>query len=136
MLLNSIPTGILLTNLGTPSAPTTKSVRRYLAEFLSDPRVVEIPRPLWWCILHGIILRTRPARSAKLYQSIWTDQGSPLLHFTKNLARDFQKRLHDEHAHAFHVAMGMRYGEPSLATALGELKEKNIERLIKQEEYQ
>ena len=69
--------GVLLVNLGTPEAPTPKAVRTYLAEFLSDPRIVEAPRWLWWFALHGVILRVRPARSAKLYQSIWTPAGSP-----------------------------------------------------------
>ncbi|MCB1844437.1 MAG: ferrochelatase, partial [Halioglobus sp.] len=69
--------GVLLVNLGTPAAPTTSAVRRYLRQFLSDPRVVELPRPLWWLILNGYILRTRPARSAEAYRKIWTDRGSP-----------------------------------------------------------
>ena len=73
---------ILLVNLGTPAAPTTAALRRYLAQFLWDPRVVEIPRPLWWLILHGVILRTRPAKSAAKYAAIWTAQGSPLLSWT------------------------------------------------------
>ena len=72
-------TGVLLTNLGTPDSPTPGALRRYLREFLSDPRVVEIPRLVWWFILHGIILRVRPKKSAKLYESIWTEQGSPLM---------------------------------------------------------
>ena len=76
-------TGILLTNLGTPDAPTSTAVRRYLAEFLSDPRVIELSKPLWWLILHGIILRTRPRRSAEAYSKVWTDEGSPLLHISK-----------------------------------------------------
>ena len=72
-------TGILLVNLGTTEAPTAAAVRRYLAEFLWDPRVIEIPRPLWWLILHGVILRFRPAKVAHAYQTIWTERGSPLL---------------------------------------------------------
>ncbi len=76
-------TGILLTNLGSPDAPTPSALRRYLREFLSDPRIVEIPRILWMIILHGIILRVRPAKSAKTYASIWTEQGSPLIQITK-----------------------------------------------------
>ena len=71
--------GVLLVNLGTPDEPTTAAVRRYLAEFLWDPRVIEMSRPLWWLILHGIILRTRPAKSAHAYQKVWTPQGSPLM---------------------------------------------------------
>ena len=79
-------TAVLLVNLGTPEHPTAASVRRYLGEFLADPRVVEIPKPIWWLILHGIVLRVRPAKSAKAYQSIWMDRGSPLMVFTKDLA--------------------------------------------------
>ena len=75
--------GVLLVNLGTPDAPTPEATRRYLAQFLSDPRVIEIPRAAWWPILHGVILRTRPAKSAKKYASIWTKDGSPLLVWTK-----------------------------------------------------
>ena len=79
-------TAVLLVNLGTPEAPTATAVRRYLAEFLSDPRVIETPRWLWWPILHGVILRIRPARSAHAYSSIWTEQGSPLLVHSRELA--------------------------------------------------
>jgi ferrochelatase len=87
--------GVLLCNLGTPAAPTTKAVRTYLAEFLSDPRVVEIPRWLWLPILHGIILRIRPKRSAALYQKIWTLKGSPLLVHSQNLVKALQQELHN-----------------------------------------
>ena len=79
-------TAVLLCNLGTPDEPTAPALRRYLAEFLSDPRVVEIPRPIWWLILHGIILRTRPAKSAKKYASIWMPEGSPLRVWTEKQA--------------------------------------------------
>src|SRR5688500_15558162 len=81
------PTAILLCNLGTPDAPTPAALRRYLAEFLDDPRVVEIPRLLWWPILHGLILRLRPAKSARKYQSIWTPEGSPLQVWTGRQAK-------------------------------------------------
>ena len=86
-------TGVLLVNLGTPSAPTTRAVRKYLAEFLFDPRVVELPRPLWWLILHGYILRTRPAKSAAAYREIWTEQGSPLSLNTMDIAAGIQETL-------------------------------------------
>ncbi len=79
--------GILLTNLGTPRAPERKALRAYLQEFLSDPRVVEVPRLVWWFILHGVILNIRPARSAASYRSVWTDRGSPLLFHTQDQAR-------------------------------------------------
>ncbi|MDH5407330.1 MAG: ferrochelatase, partial [Gammaproteobacteria bacterium] len=84
-------TGILITNLGTPDAPTPSAVRRYLAEFLSDPRVVEIPRLIWLLILHGIILRFRPGKVARAYASIWTEQGSPLLFQSQQLAAKIQQ---------------------------------------------
>lgn len=119
-------TGILLTNLGTPSAPTAKAVRKYLAEFLWDPRVVEIPRPLWWLILHGVVLRIRPKKSAKLYQQIWTATGSPLLVNSQRLADKLQKQLGDK----FKVALGMRYGEPSIASALEQLRQHKVDRVV------
>ncbi len=122
--------GVLLTNLGTPSAPTPNAVRRYLAEFLWDPRVVEIPRPLWWLILHGIILRTRPHRSAKLYQKIWTDQGSPLLANSHRLAGAVQQQIDLRSEISFKIALGMRYGEPSIADALNNLRQQEIDRLL------
>ena len=88
-------TGVLLSNLGTPDAPTTAAVRRYLAEFLSDTRVIELARPLWWFILHGIILRTRPRKSAEAYSKVWTDKGSPLLDISQTqtalIAQSLQK---------------------------------------------
>jgi ferrochelatase len=111
--------GILLCNLGTPDAPTVAAVRRYLAEFLSDPRVVEQPRWLWWLILQGIILRIRPRRSAKLYHKIWTEQGSPLLVYSQQLAVRLQQVLPEKYT----VALGMRYGRPSLASALSQLQD-------------
>ena len=85
--------GVLLVNLGTPQAPTTAAVRRYLAEFLWDRRVVEIPRAVWWLILHGIILRTRPAKSAHAYAQVWTAEGSPLAVITARQAAALQARL-------------------------------------------
>lgn len=119
-------TGILLANLGTPSAPTRKAVRKYLAEFLWDPRVVEIPRPLWWFILHGIVLRVRPKKSAKLYQQIWTAEGSPLLVYSQRLAVALQRQLQDKAI----VVLGMRYGEPSIENALNQLHEQRVDRII------
>jgi ferrochelatase len=122
--------GILLANLGTPDAPNAKAVRRYLAEFLWDPRVIEIPRPLWWLILHGVILRTRPARSASKYQKIWTPEGPPLLAIARRQAAAVAKRLTQTCPGPVKVALGMRYGDPSITTALQELREAGVRRLL------
>lgn len=122
--------GILVTNLGTPDAPTAKALLRYLAEFLSDPRVIEIPRPIWWLILHGIILRIRPKSSAKLYKKIWTEKGSPLLVGTKDLVEKLKTLLNQEAEENIEIEMGMRYGSPSIPQSLVKLKEKNISKLI------
>jgi ferrochelatase len=124
------PLGVLMLNLGTPEAPTVPAVRRYLAEFLSDPRVVELPRPLWWVILHGVILRIRPRRSAEAYQSVWTDEGSPLLRISKLQAAALQKSLTARLPGPVRVELGMRYGNPSVASALGRLRQANVRRLL------
>jgi ferrochelatase len=122
-------TAVLLTNLGTPDAPTASAVRNYLAEFLSDPRVVEIPRALWWPILHGIILRTRPARSAAKYAAIWTPEGSPLWTWTRLQADRLRGSL-GERGHAVLVQPAMRYGQPSIAGALDALKAQGATRVL------
>ena len=122
-------TAVLLTNLGTPDAPTAGAVRNYLAEFLSDPRVVEIPRALWWPILHGIILRTRPARSATKYAAIWTPEGSPLWTWTRLQADRLRGSL-GERGHAVLVQPAMRYGQPSIASALDALKVQGATRIL------
>lgn len=124
----SSKTGILLTNLGTPDAPTSAAVRRYLNEFLSDRRVVRIPSIFWQPLLKAIILPLRSPKSAKAYQSIWTEQGSPLLVHTQALAEQVQKQLGDENTV---VRCAMRYGNPSIAAALHEfLVTDKISRLI------
>jgi ferrochelatase len=105
--------GVLLINLGTPDAPEARAVRRYLAEFLSDPRVIEIPRLAWKPILHGIILRTRPKKSAEAYNQIWTNEGSPLRAIAHRQAEALRKRVSGA---SFHVAM--RYGHPGIAAAI------------------
>jgi len=122
--------GILLVNLGTPDAPTPAAVRTYLKEFLSDPRVVELPRPLWWLILNGYILRTRPARSAEAYEKIWTEHGSPLLLHTKDIGDGVQQKLSARLSGAIHVEVGMSYGQPSIAEALARLHKQCVRRLI------
>ncbi|MCB1724424.1 MAG: ferrochelatase [Gammaproteobacteria bacterium] len=122
--------GVLLVNLGTPDAPTRAAVRRYLKEFLWDPRVVEMARPLWWLVLNGVILNTRPARSAKAYQKIWTDEGSPLL----TISRRQRDALADVVAQRFGcgvpMALGMRYGSPSIRSALAELRDAGARRIL------
>lgn len=123
-------TGVLLINLGTPDAPTPEALRRYLAEFLWDKRVVDLPRPLWWLILHGIILRTRPAKSAAAYQTVWTDAGSPLLVTSKEQKRLLQGRLDEIDPERYHVVLGMRYGNPSIATAMDELRVGDVDELV------
>ena len=118
--------GILLVNLGTPDSPSTRDVRRYLKEFLEDPRVVEMPRWLWWPILNGVILNVRPRRSAEAYRKIWSDEGSPLLVHTLNQARALQERLGD----GVKVVPAMRYGSPSIASGLKQLREAGCERIL------
>lgn len=114
-------TGILLVNLGSPAAPTAKAVRPYLAEFLSDPRVVEMPRWLWRIILHGVILRIRPARSAKLYRSIWREAGSPLVTTTESQARALAGLFAERGAEQVVVSWAMRYGAPAIGERMREL---------------
>jgi ferrochelatase len=109
-------TGVLLCNLGTPDAPTAAAVRRYLAQFLSDPRVVEIPRIVWLPILHGIILRVRPAKSAQKYASIWTPEGSPLKVWTERQAQALGSALATA-GHDVLVRYAMTYGNPSIAAS-------------------
>lgn len=121
--------GILWVNLGTPDAPTASAVRRYLAEFLSDHRVIELPRLLWAPILHGIILRTRPAKSARKYASIWTPEGSPLLHWTRIQAAALQERLQHQRLDVV-VEPAMRYGQPSISDALNKLQALGARRIL------
>lgn len=122
--------GVLLTNLGTPDAATPAALRRYLAEFLWDPRVVEMPRPLWWMILHLIILRIRPSRAARSYQTVWTEEGSPLLVHARAQADAVRSVLARRLPGPVQVALGMRYGNPSIASALEELRSAGVERLL------
>ena len=122
-------TAVLFCNLGTPDAPTPKAVRRYLAEFLSDHRVVEIPRLLWMLILHGIILRFRPAKSAAKYASVWTAEGSPLKIWTEKQAALLQSQL-TQLGHHVVVRWAMRYGSTSIASQLDALKADGITRVL------
>lgn len=123
-------TAVLLVNLGTPAAPTVAAVRRYLREFLSDPRVIEMPRALWRPILHGIILRTRPRRSAARYAAIWTPDGSPLMVYTERQAQLLQGLLGERLRIPLAVAYAMRYGEPSIDAGLARLKAAGCARLL------
>jgi ferrochelatase len=118
--------GVLLTNLGTPDAPETGAVRRYLKQFLSDRRVVEISPWLWQPILRGIILNTRPAKSAAAYREVWTEQGSPLAYHTAAQANILRKRL----GHSVEVRYAMRYGNPSIESQLAEMKAAGCERIL------
>jgi ferrochelatase len=122
--------GILLINLGTPDAPTAPAVKRYLREFLSDPRVIEIPRVLWAPILHGIILNTRARQSADKYAKIWTPQGSPLAVHTAQQAAMLQGFLGERLRTPFSVAWAMRYGNPALAEGLDTLKRAGCDRIL------
>ena len=122
-------TAVLYCNLGTPDAPTPAAVRRYLAEFLSDARVVEIPRLLWMLILHGIVLRVRPAKSAAKYASVWTKEGSPLKVWTEKQARLLQGWL-AQRGHPVRVRYAMRYGQTSIASQLDALKADGVTRVL------
>lgn len=122
--------GVLLTNLGTPEEPTAAGLRPYLKEFLSDPRVIELPKWQWGPILNLIVLTFRPKKSAELYANVWTEEGSPLLRITERIAEGVEERLRDRIGSPLHMAVGMRYGEPSIARALNELREKGCRRLV------
>ncbi|HZW75224.1 MAG TPA: ferrochelatase, partial [Caldimonas sp.] len=122
-------TAIVVCNLGTPDAPTPQAVRRYLAEFLSDRRVVEIPRAAWLPILHGIVLRVRPERSAKKYASIWTPEGSPLKVWTERQATLLEGYL-GQRGHRVLVRHAMRYGAPSVAAVLDALRAAGADRVL------
>jgi ferrochelatase len=123
-------TGVLVVNLGTPDAPTPEAVRRFLAEFLSDPRVVDLPRIPWQIVLRTVILPFRPKRSAHAYQQVWTPAGSPLLTGTEALTRALERRLAGLLAEPPAVAMGMTYGNPSIRHALDRLQATGIRRLV------
>jgi ferrochelatase len=123
-------TGVLLTNLGTPDTPTKTALRHYLKEFLWDPRVVEQPRWLWWLVLNGIILNTRPAKSAAAYQKVWTDEGSPLLTTGRQQQQKLELVLREKLGENTHVELAMRYGSPSIRSGLEALREKGCNRLL------
>jgi len=126
MTAKSNDVGVLLTNLGTPDAPEPSAVRRYLAEFLSDPRVVEIAPAIWRPVLHGVVLRTRPARSARAYRQIWTEEGSPLMAISKRQAEALRLRFGDDLC----IGLAMRYGDASIGFALSKLVEHGFNRIL------
>ena len=127
----AVQAAVLLVNLGTPEAPTAKAVRPYLAQFLGDQRVIDYPRWLWWLILHGVILRVRPARSAHAYQRIWTAQGSPLRVGSEALAARLQDELSRlRPTRPIRVALAMRYGEPSVRHQIEQLQRDGVRRLL------
>lgn len=127
---SSAKVAVLITNLGSPDEPTTGAVRRYLREFLSDRRVVEIPRLIWLMILHGIVLRVRPAKSAKLYQSIWQKDGAPLVNITSAQKDKLAAKLQNQYGDNVVIDFAMRYGKPSIATALQRFQQLAVEKII------
>ena len=122
--------GVLLTNLGTPEAPTAKALRPYLKQFLWDPRVVEVPRLLWWMILHAFILTTRPKRSAEAYSEVWTDRGSPLLYHLEDQVAGVSERLQAQWGDNIVVKGAMRYGQPSIGSQVKVLLGEGVQQLV------
>ncbi|HYG45130.1 MAG TPA: ferrochelatase [Bordetella sp.] len=121
--------GVLLVNLGTPETATPRDIRRYLAAFLSDPRVIEIPRYLWLPILHGMVLARRPRRLQPRYAGIWMDEGSPLMVYSRRQAEGVQQAL-DARGHTVRVELAMRYGEPSIAQAIDRLRKQGCQHIL------
>ena len=126
---SGLKTGILITNLGTPDEPTKSSLKTYLKQFLSDERVIETPKAIWWPILNGIVLNTRPAKSAKNYKSVWTEEGSPLLFHTKNQLSKIKEFINKKYQNIV-FDIGMRYGNPSISKGLNNLRNQNCDRII------
>ncbi len=124
------PFGVMLVNLGTPAAPDAASVRKYLAEFLWDKRVIQVPRLLWWLILHGIILRVRPRKVAHLYESIWTADGSPLLVISRKQQAALKTALRTRLQTDIPVELAMNYGQPSLTQAGRALAAQGVRRIL------
>ncbi|WP_105719110.1 ferrochelatase [Cronobacter dublinensis] len=123
--MQSVKSGVLLVNLGTPQAPTPSAVKRYLKQFLSDRRVVDVPRFIWWPLLRGVILPLRSPRVAKLYQSIWMEEGSPLMVYSRRQEKALSAALGD-----VPVALGMSYGQPSLDSAVQKLLDQHVDHII------
>lgn len=125
-----VQAALLLVNLGTPTAPTAAALRPYLAQFLSDRRVIDYPRWRWWPILHGIVLRVRPARSARAYARIWSAAGSPLRVHSEALAAALQAELEAQAPQTLRVELAMRYGEPAVEATMARLQREGVRRLL------
>jgi ferrochelatase len=123
-------TGVLVVNLGTPDAPTTIAVRRFLKQFLSDPHVIEYPRLIWWLVLNLVILQIRPSRSAAAYRKIWTEEGSPLRIHSADIAAGLQRQLDSRAGEQVHVELAMNYGKPSIVSAINRLQDKGALRIL------
>lgn len=123
------PFGVLMVNLGTPEAPTPKAVKAYLKEFLSDVRVVDAPRFIWWFVLRAILI-IRPKPVAKAYNSIWTDEGSPLLVISKRQAKALEERLKNDFQQIIPVELAMTYGQPSIESASQNLRKRGVQRIL------
>ena len=129
-MLPTSPIAVLLINLGSPAAPTKKALRPYLNEFLSDRRVIDLPRWQWLPILHGIVLNTRPKRSAHAYRQIWQEDGAPLIAITARQTLALRSTLAARGLGHYHVASAMRYGQPSIKNALRDLAARGVEKLL------
>ncbi|ORU92789.1 MAG: hypothetical protein A6F72_05515 [Cycloclasticus sp. symbiont of Poecilosclerida sp. N] len=123
-------TAVLLLNLGTPEEPTEEAVREYLREFLWDPRVVQIPRFIWWFMLNFSVLKKRPVESAKAYQRIWTDEGSPLMVFSERIKQGLQSHANAQQQGRYKFMLGMRYGQPSIPSAMQEIKDYSPDNIV------
>ncbi len=130
MAENHSITGVLINNLGTPASPGVRDVRAFLKQFLSDPRVIRVPRPIWWLILNIIILNTRPKRSAQAYHEIWTDQGSPLLAISQSQVKQLQSWTQSALLPHVRIEPGMRYGAPSIEQGLNRLRQAGAARYL------
>jgi len=122
--------GVLITNLGTPDAPKKAELKRYLKEFLSDPRVVEVPRLLWWMILNLVILNIRPKRSAKAYATVWTERGSPLMFHTQDQTNALRDNLQQQYGDNIVVDFAMRYGSPSVDSVIDNMLQQGVRKLV------
>jgi len=123
-------TGVLLTNLGTPAEASPKAVKKFLKQFLSDGRVIEVPKIIWWIILNAFILRKRPEESAKNYQKVWMEEGSPLMHYSLKQQKLLQKEMQIRFKGPVHIELAMRYGDPSIEAGLDALQEKGARRIL------